>query len=127
MQDKQNAGEQRAIEPEIIEPGQRFSSQGQRRYQGQSFNGVWVMPGIDRDGCLGPAISLALFLICLAQFGVLAGIGFFVFYALGAILGAIHASHRLMEGKPCNAWAWRIGNWIISFALTVWLAGGFAN
>ncbi len=31
----------------------------------------------------------------------------------------------LMQGRQANPWSWRMGNWLISFLLTAWLAGGF--
>lgn len=129
-QNAHGSNAKKAVEPEILGPSDDFSANAnwQARYQSQKgFSGVWVMPPVDRSGCISPAISFALFLICLGQFGVLAGLGFLVFYAIGAIAGGVHASRMLMEGKRYNMWAWRVGNWVISFILTVWLAGGFKN
>ncbi len=31
----------------------------------------------------------------------------------------------LMQGREPNPWPWRIGNWLVCFLLTAWLAGGF--
>lgn len=90
---------------------------------GPYFGGYWTP--VDSGGCVAPAITFALFVISLGQFGLLAAIGFFVFHIIGAILGTIYQARQLMAGFACNPWAWRTGNWIISFMLTTWLAGGF--
>ena len=92
---------------------------------GAGFGRVWTATGADGAGCLAPCITLALFLVCLSQFGLLAAIGFVVFHVIGSIAGSIRAMRRLVEGRQPNPWSWRLGNWFISFMLTAWLAGGF--
>lgn len=116
-------------EAEIVGQENQKQQEWQRqRYAGQPiYGGVWSFSPMERQGCLGPAITFALFLICVGQFGVLAGIGFAVFYCIGAILGSMHFAKMLMEGRHANPWAWRAGNWTISLLLTIWLAGGFEN
>lgn len=92
---------------------------------GAGFGRVWMATGADGNACLVPCITFALFLVCLSQFGLLAGIGFAVFHLAGGIAGSIRSMRLLMEGRQANPWAWRLGNWFVSFMLTVWLAGGF--
>lgn len=92
---------------------------------GAGFGRVWTATGADGNACLVPCITFALFLVCLSQFGLLAGIGFAVFHLAGAVAGSIRSMRLLMEGRRANPWAWRLGNWFVSFMLTVWLAGGF--
>lgn len=99
---------------------------GRAFYRGGPGN-IWIFPSVNSGGCLAPAISFALFMICLAQYGLLAAIGFFVIHVIGSILGSVRAARMLAMGLPFNPWAWRAGNWIISFFLTVWLAGGLAQ
>lgn len=130
--DSPQTGARRVIEAEIINPESHNNSWQDSSYRARfgdqnSFSGIWTMAPVERNGCLAPAISFALFFICLGQFGVLAAIGFLVFYAIGGIIGSVHSTRRLMAGLPYNPWAWRAGNWTISFLLTVWLAGGFQN
>lgn len=111
--------------PQIIDMElSRDSQSGQRYY---TARGAYRsrQPGMDPAGCMAPFVTLALTLICLIQFGLLAAIGFLVFYAIGALLGAVRLTKLLMLGAPANPWGWRVGNWVISFLLTVWLAGGF--
>lgn len=123
--------ERKVLDAEIVgqeNPGRKRQEWEQARFAGeQKFNGVWTFSPLDRNGCLGPAITFTLFVICIAQFGILAGIGFAVFYIIGAILGSLRFTRMLMEGRPCNPWGWRVGNWTISLLLTIWLAGGFQN
>lgn len=85
----------------------------------------WSVSPVDTTGCLSPFITFFLFILLLGQFGLLAAIGFFVFYILGAIIGSLRMTRLLIAGLPLNPWPWRVGNWVISFLLTVWLAGGF--
>lgn len=107
--------------------GGRFSSMGGAfgGRAGAGFGRVWTATGADGNTCLAPCITFALFLVCLSQFGLLAGIGFAVFHLAGAIAGSIRSMRLLMEGRRANPWTWRLGNWFVSFMLTVWLAGGF--
>lgn len=123
--------ERKVIDPEIV--GQESASEKQEAWQraryanNTGFSGIWTFSPMDRSGCLAPAITFALFLICIAQAGILAGIGFAVFYTIGAIMGSLHFTRLLMAGRPVNPWGWRIGNWTISLLITIWLAGGFQN
>lgn len=125
-----NSG-RRAIEAEILQPddtghsGTSWNNAGYRR-EGNVYS-YWSVAPVYGNGCLGGAITFGLFIVCLGQYGLLAAIGFMVFYAIGGVIGSVYAARRLMGGMPANPWVWRIGNWLISFTLTVWLAGGFSN
>lgn len=91
---------------------------------GINFGRVW-MGGNEQNGCLAPCITFALFMVCLAQFGFLAGIGFIFFHIVGAIMGVMRDLRQFSAGRLPNPWPWRIGNWAISFLLTAWFAGAF--
>lgn len=95
---------------------------GNRRIR---FGTVWSTGRAEQNACLAPCVSFALFLVCLAQFGVLAGIGFVFFHIAGSVIGSLREMRELMQGRKTNPWAWRIGNWLVSFLLVAWLAGGF--
>lgn len=122
------------LEVEIINPEdhdyRESSSQRmwQARYGNQGgFSGYWSASSFDSNGCLAPAITFAIFMLCLGQYGLLAAIGFLVFYVFGSILGTLHSARRLMRGMPVYPWLWRTCNWTASFVFTVWLAGGFQS
>lgn len=89
------------------------------------FGPIWSAGRAEQNACLAPCISFALFLVCLVQFGVLAGIGFVFFHILGSVVGSLREMRELMQGRKPNPWAWRIGNWFVSFLLVAWLSGGF--
>lgn len=91
---------------------------------GGGFERIRTITGGDGNACLAPCITLALFLVCLSQFGLLAAIGFLVFHTIGGIAGSLRSMRLLMAGRLVNPWAWRLGNWFVSFMLTLWLAGG---
>lgn len=74
------------------------------------------------EGCLPPAITLGLFLGCLVQLGILAAIGFVVFWCVGAVVGALLQVRRTLNRQPTNPWIWRIANWLVCLMLVSWLA-----
>lgn len=76
------------------------------------------------DGCLAPGITFGLFLGCLFSLGLLAAIGFVVFWCIGAVLGALLQVRRTLNRQPTNPWYWRIANWLVCLLLVFWLAGG---
>lgn len=88
------------------------------------FTNVFTSYGPGQTACMAPAISLFLFLICLFRYGFLAGLGFVFFLGIGSAMGSWRNMRLLMYGRQYNPWAWRVGNWAVSFFLTVWLAGG---
>lgn len=135
-----NADEPRrqVIEPEVLEPPERDGRGNGRNFRGndrcaawhgQRVTWVYGWPGanVDRNGCLAPGISLCLFVICWAQYGFLAALGFVFFHAIFGIIGSVQASRSLMAGRPFNIWLWRCCNWALSLFITVWLAGGLQN
>lgn len=91
---------------------------------GMGFGRMWTTGG-DQSGCLAPCVTFALFMVCLAQFGFLAGIGFVVFHTMGAVMGVLRDLRQIGAGRMPNPWPWRLGNWAVSFLLTAWLAGAF--
>lgn len=91
---------------------------------GMNFGRVWT-GGNDQNGCLAPSITFAIFMVCLAQFGFLAGIGFVFFHIIGAVMGVMRDLRQFSTGRLPNPWTWRMGNWAVSFLLTAWFAGAF--
>ena len=126
------------IEPEVLEPDQRARRGGGQTYNGNDPRGAWrggrvtwvygwPAASIDRNGCLAPGITLCIFVICWAQYGFLAALGFFFFHLVFGIIGSVQASRNLMAGRSFNMWLWRCWNWVFSFFITIWLAGGLQN
>lgn len=76
------------------------------------------------EGCLPPAITFGFFLGCLIQLGILAAIGFVVFWCIGAVIGTLLQVRRTLNRQPTNPWIWRIANWIVCLMLVSWLAEG---
>lgn len=110
------------IEPEIIDITPQSSQNDNYRQKFGGINTGYFWTPINTDGCAPFVITLALFLGCLIQFGILAAIGFFVFHLIGSVLGITYGANRLIMGKPVNPWALRILNWTLSFMLTAFLA-----
>lgn len=129
-QNNDNSNSEQSIvhEPEIINPEDNSWPRGRNfRNSANNLSGqTWFYSPMDMSGCASPFITLFLFLIMLGQYGLLAAIGFLVFYTCGAIIGSLRITRGLVLGVLINPWPWRIGNWIISFLLTIWLAGGFS-
>lgn len=139
----------RVVDAEVLAPGREQSQDRDRRQGGnahygfghdafrnasygeplgmggEGFGRIWSVRRTEQNACLAPCVTFALFLVCLAQFGLLAGIGFVVFHTLGSLLGVLRHMRGFAEGRIHNPWPWRLGNWFVSFLLTVWLAGGF--
>ena len=119
------------LEVEIINPDgtrEKVNPGGGRRWRatgrGQNMYGsAWNFAPMDNSGCVAAFLTCFLFLVCLAQFGALAGIGFLVFHTVGSIMGSVHFARRLMRGLPANIWLWRVGNWVVSFFLVALLSG----
>lgn len=88
---------------------------------GRAFSGGFQSLG----GSAGMAfwITFGLMLACGFRFGVLAAIGFMVFYGIAAALGMLFTVNRLMSGFAVNPWFVRICNWTVCWLLTAWLAG----
>ena len=92
---------------------------------GSPLGHIWMSQRNDTNACLTPCITFAIFFVCLAQFGFLAGLGFVFFHTLGAIMGTLRQMRSMAAGKIPNPWPWRFGNWLFSFLVTAWFAGGF--
>lgn len=122
-------GEKKPLEVEIVENGSYYGSSGSRAYYGRrqgAYAGRTItFAPVDTTGCLAALITLSIFFACLFQWGLLAAIGFIVFHTIGSVLSSIHTARQLIRGLPYNIWSLRICNWIISFFITAWLAGGF--
>ena len=115
-----------ARDAEIVDQGGSESSNAWDNNQRRTVNWVY-MPLNNFDGCWPALVTFALFFACLGQYGVLGGIGFLVFHIIGSIMGSLRAARSLALGRPWNPLPWRIGNWLISFIITAWLAGGFSQ
>lgn len=121
--------DRKALEAEIVEDetwsngsGQNFYKQRRRPFF--SSQTITFAP-IDNTGCAAAMITCFIFLCCLFQWGLLAGIGFIVFHTIGNIIASVYSARRLMRGLLYNIWNLRIINWVLSFFITAWLAGGF--
>lgn len=116
----------RVIDVEILEPEDPRGAGGQRQYARGPFYSYSFsrFSPVDTGGCIAPCVTLGLFLACLAKYGLLAAIGFFVFHLIGSIIGTLRGAHNLALGIPTNVWGWRCANWVISFLFTIWLSGG---
>lgn len=125
--EKPDHGKSFVHEAEIIdnEPNKSNQYTSDRNYRYQNIGPTFIGYPVNFGGCGPMIITFILFIICLAQYGALAGIGFLVFHIIGSILGSLRATRTMMLGYLWNPWPWRIGNWCVSFLLTVWLAGGF--
>ncbi|MEG6502461.1 MULTISPECIES: hypothetical protein [unclassified Desulfovibrio] len=104
-----------------------FGGRGAGGFQagGSPLGHIWISQRNDANACLAPCVTFAIFLVCLAQFGFLAGLGFVFFHTLGSIAGTLRQMRGMTAGRVPNPWLWRFGNWLFSFLVTVWLAGGF--
>lgn len=126
---------------DLFAGGAHNSHDGQQRFQGRffyrgsfgqsgnmggfNFGRVWAGNTNDQWGCLPPCVTFALFLVCLAQFGFFAGIGFVFFHTIGAVMGVVRDLRLFSTGRVPNPWLWRAGNWAVSFFLTAWISGAF--
>lgn len=89
---------------------------------GQFSGQVWTMNG--QRACVTPAVGFFLFLLCLVQFGLLAAIGFAVFLGIGSLVTGMVQLRLMMQGRDPLPWLWRGLNWLGSYGLAAWLAGG---
>lgn len=134
-----NSDQKRTVlEAEVLGPddgssqehAQAFAAQGQGAAGGQRFGVIgksftWSSGG--QRACFAPIITLSLFLVCLVQFGVLAGIGFVFFHVLGSALAAVIRLRLVFASTHVNPWFFRLCVWVGSFLLTAWLAGGMVK
>ena len=92
---------------------------------GSPLGQIWITSRGNSNACLAPCITFAIFLVCLAQFGFLAGLGFVFFHTIGSVAGTLRQMRLMTTGVMPNPWLWRMGNWALSFLVTAWFAGGF--
>lgn len=126
----QKDGSPKVLQVEILPPrdDQEGYAQGeeQRRYGNPYNRRIWSYSTFNNPGCLTGSITFSLFLILLFQYGLLAGIGFFVFHIIGSVIIAIQASRSLMLGRPFSPMPARIINWIACYLLVTWLSKGIS-
>lgn len=120
-----NRDSRKVVEVEVLPPENESTGASQGARRGYASGPVFAYSSFDSRGCLSPTVTFVLFIILLGRFGLLAAIGFCVFYTCGAILGSLRMTRAMIQGRPINPWLWTIGNWCVSFLFTVWLAGGF--
>lgn len=110
----------RIYDTEIIDDNGQSNGKGGN----QAGFGIWTASGYSgySGGCGPSFITFALFFACIIQFGLLAAIGFIVFYAIGSILGSIYNGRRIILGQPYNPWLWRFCNWCVSLFIVTMLA-----
>ncbi len=131
--DNASSGSRDVLEPEIIQPDE-YNSRGWRTdssysahsrtgaFADNGFGRIWTVTSQNQNACLSPCITLGIFCVCLFQLGFLAAIGFMFFYTIGAIIGSLRSMRQMIDARPVNPWPWRVGNWLVSFLLTSWLA-----
>lgn len=124
------------ITPEVVDDSrqgqkqQTFTGSGDSRFTYATWNaggmgGMGAGSLVARDGCLPGMITLLLTAVCAVQFGVLSAIGFLVFYAITSGVGFFLRVRALMQGTNINPWLFRVGAWLASSVLVVWLSDGF--
>lgn len=120
--------DKKVVEAEIVDPleqqRENFGGRDYQRARTRVYGQNWTYMPMDMSGCVSPFVTLFIFLTVLGQYGLLAAIGFFVFYVCGSVIGTFYLTRKLMAGLIANPWPWRIGNWLVSFLLAAWLAGG---
>lgn len=116
------------IEPEIIDPdnGTQKNFTSNTTYKvNYSGPGYWYYSSTSSGSCLSPFITFCLFIFCMAQYGILAGIGFIFYQIVMAVIGCFRAVKRLSSVNSYNFWGWRCFSWAISLLLVIWQSGGF--
>lgn len=130
-----------AIDPEILAPDEdastrsSYSSRQHKVFGSQMHFANFTIGGLSgiggHDGCLPGYITLFLVGVCLLRFGLLAAIGFVVFYGIGCAAVAVARMQSLMKGRlspfidpttPLGRWTPRCLVWTLCFCMTVWLA-----
>ncbi len=123
---------QNVIEPEVVRTNNSNYNQSQTEWSNeQSGSGfkMWTFQqygGLSSRGngsCLPGFITLGIALSLGFQFGLLATIGFLVFYAIGSAISFVVTMRRVVEGKLISLWFTRVVVWLVSAFITVSLAG----
>ncbi len=73
--------------------------------------------------CQMGIITLALAFAMGLQFGLLACIGFLVFYGIARVITFLINIQLVMTGRPINPLLLQIISWFCCWSLTAWLAG----
>ncbi len=123
---------QNVIEPEIVRTKGSSYNQDHNEWSneqgGPSFK-MWTFQqygGLNSrgtDSCLPGFITLGIALALAIQYGILASIGFFVFYAIGSAISFVMTMRRMVEGKLISLWFTRAVVWLVSAFITISLAG----
>jgi len=132
--DNRTDNSRRVLDAEVLGPDEDAHDRHYDRFQqrtgsnqgfGQTFaphfGQVWSING--QKGCISPAVSSFLFLLCLVRFGLLAAIGFAVFLGIGSLVTGMIQLRLMMQGHDPQPWLWRVANWLACYGLTAWLAG----
>lgn len=127
-----NVGESREVlEPELVDAhtrpprlkrtadGSGYHSSGFTRIAYTSFPGGQGIP----PACLPTFVTLILAVAAALQFGLLAGIGFLVFAAIGRIMIFFLTIRHLLQGRFFNPWIPHLLTWFICWMLVAWLSG----
>ncbi len=91
----------------------------------QGFTSQGFTSSANTDACLPGIITLVWAIVLGVQFGILASIGFLVFYGIGTAFSLAITVRRAMQGQYTPAWLRRSLVWLISAGITVGLADGF--
>lgn len=122
----------KVLEPELVDDRDRPArlnqtargndydfSGGFTRVFSASFPGGQGMP----PACLPTIVTLILALLAALNFGLLAGIGFLVFAAIGRAMTFFMTIRHLLEGRFFNPWIPHLLTWLICWMLVAWLSG----
>lgn len=130
-----NYSGRKVLDAEIVDSGSGISRPDSVYQRGPSGNGAIFIRStglVGTGGCAAGIITLGIALICLSQYGLLAAIGFYVFYLLGGLIGFFFLVSKtlklgLLAPRSASLWVWRICDWLISYFLAAYLAGAFNN
>ncbi len=129
---KDTNSEHYVIEPEVVQNNSSAYNRSRTQWsneQGSSGFKMWTFQqygGVNsraNDSCLPGFITMGIALSLAVQFGLLASIGFLVFYALGSAIGFVINMRRMVQGQKPTTWITRILVWFVCVLLTVALAG----
>ena len=126
-------------EPEVLEPelvdeqgrpvrqGRAAHESGYDSWQGSGFTRIFYTSFPGGQGmppaCLPSIVTLVLALLAALNFGLLAGIGFLVFAAIGQVMTFFMTVRHLLEGRFFNPWIPHLLTWLICWMLVAWLSG----
>ncbi len=123
--------EQIIIEPEVVRPHNAHHNQSHGQWSSEQNNSGFKMWTFQQYGglnsrsngsCLPSFITLGIALSLGVQFGILASIGFLVFYAIASAISFAISVRRMAQGQSPLLWFGRVAVWLICIFLTVTLA-----